>query len=135
MSNQSFSSDKALPTDFTRAVGEAIRIAREQRGLTQRQLAQRIKRRQATISDFERGMMQPDATTLVVLAEELQKPVTYFFPPPWRQRVTRGDLTYEEQAVLLEFRRLQSDEYRKIAINQLAALAETELERPPRRSP
>jgi hypothetical protein len=33
-------------------------------------------------------------------------------------------LTYDEQALLLEFRRLQSDEHRKIAIAQLAALAD-----------
>ena len=123
MSEHSLSAQEPLPTDFTKALGERIRAAREER-----RLADRIRRRQATISDFERGLRQPDATTLVILAEELQKPITYFFPLPWGQRVTRGDLTYDEQALLLEFRRLKSDEYRRIAINQLAALAETELQ-------
>ena len=115
-----------LPTPFTRAVGARIRAAREERGLTQRGLASRTKRRQATISDYERGMMQPDATTLVLLAEALEKPVTYFFPPPWGPRVSRGDLTYEEQALLLEFRRLRSNKNREIAINLIAVLAESE---------
>lgn len=112
-----------LPTPFTEAVGQRIREAREERGLSQMRLAERIKRRQAAISDMENGRMQPDATTLVVLAEILEKPVTYFFPPPWGPRVARGDLTYDEQALLLEFRRLQSDEYQKLSIALLSALA------------
>jgi hypothetical protein len=70
---------------------------------------------------MENGQMQPDDTTLVVLAEILKKPVTYFFPPPWGPRVARGDLSYDEQALLLEFRRLQTDEHRQIAIALLAA--------------
>ena len=128
MSDQSISTKDSLPTAFTRTVGDRIRAAREERGFSQKRLAQRIERRQATISDMERGHMQPDVTTLVVLAEVLEKPLSYFFPPPWGQRVARGDLSYDEQALLLEFRRLQSDEYRKIAINQLAALADLQTE-------
>jgi transcriptional regulator with XRE-family HTH domain len=113
-----------LPTPFTEALGQRIRDAREERGLSQMQLSERIERRQAAISDMENGRMQPDATTLVVLAQVLEKPVTYFFPPPWGPRVARGDLSYDEQALLLEFRRLQSDEHRQIAIALLTALAE-----------
>jgi transcriptional regulator with XRE-family HTH domain len=124
MSNPPISPKNPLPTDFTIAVGERIRQAREERGFSQRRLADSIERRQAAVSDFERGLMQPDATTLVVLAQVLEKPITYFFPPPWGPRVARGDLSYDEQALLLEFRRLQSDEHRQIAIAQLAALAD-----------
>lgn len=128
MSEYSISAQETLPTDFTKALGERIRAAREERDLTQRRLAERIRRRQATISDFERGLRQPDATTLVILAEELQKPITYFFPLPWGQRVTRGDLTYDEQALLLEFRRLNNEEHRKLAVALVSALAAYGLE-------
>jgi len=124
MTEDAISPQTPLPTPFTEAIGVRIREAREERGLTQRGLAQRIKRRQATISDFERGHMQPDATTLVVLAEELHKPIAYFFPPPWGQRVTRGDLTYQEQALLLEFRRLTDAEHQELAIALVSAIAE-----------
>ena len=99
----------SLPSAFTRALGQRIREAREERGFSQKRLADRIERRQAAISDMGNGRMQPDATTLVVLAEVLGKPITFFFPPPWGPRVARGDLSYDEQALLLEFRRLQSD--------------------------
>jgi transcriptional regulator with XRE-family HTH domain len=123
MMDHSISPRDSLPTPFTEAIGQRIRKAREERGLSQMQLAERIERRQAAVSDMENGRMQPDATTLVVMAQVLEKPVTYFFPPPWGPRVARGDLTYDEQALLLEFRRLESDEYRQIAIALLNALA------------
>jgi transcriptional regulator with XRE-family HTH domain len=113
-----------LPTAFTQALGQRIRQAREERGLSQKALAELIDRRQGAVSDMENGKTEPDATTLVLLAEALEKPVTFFFPPPWGPRVSRGDLTYDEQALLLEFRRLASDEHRKIAISQVAALAD-----------
>ncbi|NLE43577.1 MAG: helix-turn-helix transcriptional regulator [Chloroflexi bacterium] len=123
MSSSSVSPQDPLPTAFTEAVGRRMREAREERGLSQKRLAERIERRQAAISAMENGTMQPDATTLVVMAEALQKPITFFFPPPWGPRVARGDLSYDEQALLLEFRRLESEEYRKIAVALLAALA------------
>ena len=123
MSDQPLSPKDPLPTAFTEAVGQRIREAREERGFSQKRLADRIARRQAAISEMENGRMQPDATTLVVLAQVLEKPVTFFFPPPWGPRVARGDLTYDEQALLLEFRRLQSDEHRQIAIALVSTLA------------
>lgn len=124
MSSELISPRDLLPSAFSQALGQRIRAARMQRDFSQKQLAKRISRRQAAISDMERGRMEPDATTLVMLAEVLKKPVTYFFPEPWGPRVARGDLTYDEQALLLEFRRLQTDEHRKIAVNQVAALAD-----------
>jgi transcriptional regulator with XRE-family HTH domain len=119
---------KDLPTPFTIALGERIREARTLRGLSQAQLAQRIKRRQAAISDMERGRMEPNATTLLLLADVLDKPVSFFFPSPWGPKVSRSDLSYDEQALLLEFRRLRGDDYQKIAIRLVTALAELNAE-------
>lgn len=124
MSSQPLSPKDPLPTPFTEAIGQRIREAREERDLSQKQLAERIERRQAAVSEMENGRMEPDATTLVMLAQVLTKPISYFFPLPWGPKVSRSDLTYDEQALLLEFRRLQSDEQRKVAINQVAALAD-----------
>jgi transcriptional regulator with XRE-family HTH domain len=124
MSDQIISPKNPLPTAFTEALGQRIREAREERRISQRRFAERIERRQAAVSQMENGLMEPDATTLLMMAQVLEQPIVYFFPPPWGQRATRGDLTYDEQALLLEFRRLQTDEQRKVAINQVAALAD-----------
>jgi transcriptional regulator with XRE-family HTH domain len=126
MSELSVSPRKPLPTDFSRAVGERIQAARNERGMSQKVLAQRIERRQAAVSELERGIMQPDATTLAALAEVLDKPLSYFIPEPWGPRVSRGELTYDEQALLLEFRRLRSQASRQLVIALLATVADTE---------
>lgn len=113
-----------LPNAFTTRMGELIRQARNERDLSQRDLAGLIHRRQATISALENGAMEPHASALVLLSEALQKPVTYFLPEPWGPRVSRGDLTYEEQALLLEFRRLTSEEHQTMAVALLNAMAD-----------
>jgi transcriptional regulator with XRE-family HTH domain len=116
--------DDDRPNEFTLATGRLIKQAREARRLSQRELADALGRRQASVSDMENGKMEPSASTLVQLAQVLEKPITYFFPKPWGPQVARGDLTYDEQALLLEFRRLRSDEHRRIAIRQVGAIAD-----------
>ena len=113
----------SLPNPFSTAMGALIRQAREELGMSQRTLAHRLQRRQSSVSLMEHGRMEPHASTLVQLADVLEKPITYFIPPPWGPRVARGDLSYDEQALLLEYRRLEEDEHRQIVINQVAALA------------
>lgn len=53
------------------AIGAAFRAARELRGLSQPQLAQKIGKRPATISDIERGVNTPDTETLLAAADAL----------------------------------------------------------------
>ncbi len=68
------------PNRFTTGMGKLIKAAREEAGVSQRDLAERIYRRQAALSDMENGKMEPDASTLLLLSEYLKKPISYFFP-------------------------------------------------------
>jgi transcriptional regulator with XRE-family HTH domain len=61
-------------------MGELIFKAREEAGFSQRVLAGRIYRRQVALSDMENGKMETNASTLVYLAFNLNKPITYFPP-------------------------------------------------------
>lgn len=126
MSEHLSSLQDPLPNLFTEGIGVLIRQAREERHFSQRKLASQIGRRQAAISMMENGQMEPDASTLVMIAEVLQKPITFFLPAPWGPRVARGDLTYDEQALLLEFRRLDDATWHRVAIALLSALANLE---------
>ena len=74
------------PNSFTRELGQLVRQAREARELSQAQVAKAIQRRQGTISDIENGKTEPDTSTLLLLAEVLDKPYTYFIPPKWTHR-------------------------------------------------
>ena len=53
---------------FRKELGARIRQARAVAGLTQTQVAQALKKRDATVSDYERGVSVPPAEEVVALA-------------------------------------------------------------------
>ena len=68
------------PNEFTIRMGQLIRKAREERGMSQAELAKETNRRPATISDIENGKSEIGVLTLVLFAIILNKPISYFFP-------------------------------------------------------
>lgn len=64
------------------AIGQRIRTARRQAGMTQRQLGRKIGVSGVSISDWERGVSQPTALSLWQLANVIGKSATYFLPVP-----------------------------------------------------
>ena len=69
-----------VPNEFTLEMGKLIRSAREEEGLSQTELAEKLSKRQATISDFETGKIEIGILTLVQLAIVFGKPISYFIP-------------------------------------------------------
>jgi transcriptional regulator with XRE-family HTH domain len=68
------------PNEFTKGMGHLIKQAREDKGISQLELAKELNRRQATISDIENGKSEIGILTLVQFAVYLNKPISYFFP-------------------------------------------------------
>lgn len=58
-------------------VGTRIKQIREQRGLTQKELANRILKSSASISAYEVGMQTPPTDVLLSIARVLHVPITY----------------------------------------------------------
>ncbi|MFS2103654.1 helix-turn-helix domain-containing protein [Ralstonia sp. Ralssp135] len=54
-----------------RAFAEHLTQAREERGMSQRELARRVGVNSETISRYERGLKEPMLKSLVALAQEL----------------------------------------------------------------
>lgn len=109
------------PNHFTRAMGELIRKAREEMGFNQRELAEKIYRRQAALSDMENGKMEPNAGTLTLLSYHLQKPISYFFPDLYTPEKNLGELSDLEKEILMCAKALEEcDQIRILA--QLRAL-------------
>ncbi len=69
----------SVPNDFLTEMGERIRKTREDLGITQAELARRLNRRQATVSDIENGKSELGILTLLQFAVVLDKPISYFF--------------------------------------------------------
>lgn len=65
----------ALPADPAAAIGTAIRLAREQAGLTQTGLARQMGLAQASIGRMESGKTNPTVAIVVKYAEALGAPV------------------------------------------------------------
>lgn len=60
-------------------MGRLVRARRTEMGWSQRDLAQRIGIRQATLSEIEQGKKRPDYTTQEVLAKQLNlNPIAAF---------------------------------------------------------
>lgn len=60
------------PSTIATEFGRRLRAVREQRGLTQKQLAERIETQEPQISRYEGGTAMPSAETLVSISEVLQ---------------------------------------------------------------
>ncbi|OGN81242.1 MAG: hypothetical protein A2X24_12955 [Chloroflexi bacterium GWB2_54_36] len=101
-------------------MGKLIRAAREETGYSQRELAELIYRRQAALSDIENGKMEPDSSTLLLLSHYLEKPIGYFFPPPWKPSIDTSLSDLEDEALLL-IKKLDEDDLRRL-LAQIRAL-------------
>jgi transcriptional regulator with XRE-family HTH domain len=66
-------------TDNNMFIAQRIRAARLQRNLTQQDLADKLNKTSAAISDIERGKTQITANDLIVFSDLLGKPIEYFF--------------------------------------------------------
>ena len=62
------------PSKFAKRLKEA----REEKGFSQRQLALRVGLSDKSISAYERGNTYPPVANLLIIANTLNKPVSYF---------------------------------------------------------
>jgi transcriptional regulator with XRE-family HTH domain len=109
-----FSDSGDVPNRFTVAMGKLIREARLEARMSQKELARLIYRRQGTLSDIENGKIRVDTETIVYLALNLNKPVSYFFPERLVPRVACEGLSVQEQELLLLVRQLDDDDLARL---------------------
>lgn len=84
------------PNKFTVYLGNQIKKARMETGLSQVELSNFLRKRRATVSDIENGKDEVDASTLALLACVLGKPLGYFYPPYLYQEIKQEDLSPRE---------------------------------------
>jgi len=119
-----FGDDKDIrPNKFTKYMGDAIKKAREELGMSQEELSKNIYKRRATLSDIENGKSEPDAGTLAILAHTLKKPLSYFYPQFLYQDIKQEDLSPLEFELLKYFDDIWGDDLKKAGINQIRALS------------
>ena len=62
---------RQIPNDVTRAIGQNLRLFREQRGLTQLELAMSAEVERTRISKLELGLVNPSVLTLATICHVL----------------------------------------------------------------
>lgn len=102
------------PNKFTLFMGKQIKKAREEAGISQVYLAEKIYKRRATLSDIENGKADVDASTLWLFSAYLEKPLSYFYPPYARENITQEEIEPEEEELIQLFRKIKSDNIREI---------------------
>ena len=118
----------SIPNEFTSEMGKLIKSAREEEGLSQTQLAEKLSRRQATISDFENGKIEIGILTLVHLAILFNKPISYFIPNmPYLVSVNDLQNKQEEEALAL-FRGIEYESDPELALRFLKMLLDYDIE-------
>lgn len=105
------------PNKHTIAMGELIRKAREEAGLSQEELAKKTFRRRTAIYEMEKGKVEVNAWTIVYLADALKKPITYFYPKVDLDNDPKeSELDDLEKELINNFRYIPYEGQRKLAI-------------------
>jgi len=106
-----------LPNRHTLKMGELIRKAREEAGLTQEELAKKTYRKKLAVHQMETGKVEINAWTIVYLSEALKKPITYFYPE-WDTEYDpkEDDLSDLEKELILNFRFFETDGLKRLFI-------------------
>jgi len=115
-----------LPNKFTIALGDRIREARLEAGLSQAELARKANFRQSSVSKIESGNRSVSSEEILYFSYALDKPILYFFPEEFQEKISLEDLTILEQDLLAQARRLHLDDLRKL-IAQARAIADFNL--------
>jgi transcriptional regulator with XRE-family HTH domain len=113
-----------MPNEFTKEMGNLIKKARDEKNLNQSQLADKLSRSQATISDIENGKIEVSTLTLVLFAIELNKPISYFIPEmTFFTNVNDLHNKWEEEALSV-FRELEYEGDSNLAVKFMKMLLE-----------
>lgn len=112
------------PNNFTEFMGALVKQARQDAGLSQRELARKMYSRQATISDIENGKRYVNSAELISLSAILDRPILYFFPEKYRRFLKINDASSEINELILLAKKLDGDDLKRLIV-QTRALAKS----------
>lgn len=120
-----FAPEEPVPNKFTIEMGRKIKDARIETGISQQELAKKIYKRQAALSDYENGKAIVNTDTLGLMAYYLNKPLEYFYPSYAYKKITPEDLSPLEEELIKNFRyHIASDSFGKLVIDFIKMLGE-----------
>ena len=77
-------------------IRKQLRIAREEAGLSQQDIANQLGKTRSNVSDIERGRLNINAHELAIIANYLNKPLNYFFPEDILSGISKHNYSSED---------------------------------------
>ena len=108
---------------LTEHIKTRIRQAREEKGISQRELSRRLDRSNTYVQHLESGRLDLPVIDLVGLVFEFDKPLEYFLP---LEEKDKTKLSGREWELVQKFRGIKDDATKDFAIKQIAQLAKLE---------
>lgn len=121
-----FGEPQERPNQFTLFMGDRIKAAREEAGLSHEDLAEKVYLRPAKLADIENGDSEADTGTFVLLAYHLRKPLAYFLPAFIYEEIKQEELEPLEQELLRNFLPIQGEALQRLAISLVRVIADTD---------
>ena len=95
-------------------IGNRLRIARENAGLTQEDVANVISSTFQKVSSFETGRTRVDIETLTKLCSLYKTNADYILNPELNKTIPMSELAKDEQSLVKSWRKLSHDNQMKI---------------------
>jgi transcriptional regulator with XRE-family HTH domain len=111
------------PNKYTIGMGKLIKTAREEAGLSQEELAEKIYRKRLAVSEMENGKVEISAWTIPYLAGALNKSISYFYPNFFGLEIPEDKLNPLEYELLIYFRQIWSEHLQKVVIDQVKVMS------------
>lgn len=108
--------------DLKTHIGIKVKAARQEKGLTQEQLADAISRAVETVSNIERGFALTGLETLQQISAAVDKPMAFFFEDAEHAR-TATRKRIEAEAKLVALARSLNESELLLAVSLLNAVA------------
>lgn len=107
-----------------------IRLQRERKGWTGKELASRLKVSPSAISQIERGVTKPDLETLINLGIELDVPVSFFLDRELNTRIELDRCHFRSKRGVAQYRRRQSIADASLIVQLASVLTEKGIQFP-----
>src|SRR5690625_7305151 len=88
-----------MKKQISKFVGSRIRDIRKNRGMTQKELGEKIGVKHNTISSYEKGTNEPEQEIIFKIANVLNVSINDFFPYKERLSLPSNDFTYFPTAI------------------------------------
>ena len=99
---------------FKREIGHRLRIARENAGLKQDDVAKVINSTFQKVSSFETGRTRVDLETLVILCNLYKTNTDYILNPELNKNSPTLEMSEEERKLIFDWRKLSHDNQMKV---------------------